>query len=431
MNYEEILNTRENTVAHKEQMLYGVYFKKRIDGKYRNVIELKPELADSLVFCEGLRQDKETNQRIRDSFQLHYNLNEDSSGIFGIELQEMGNFQTLAQLLSDTPAVVTEKGFLDGTIDALMTAAEKLNAKGIFHLCFSPKDIFMRKSDRNPMLLCHGSSFRNMSDQASFYSGYEDMVAPEVLSGQPVDARSDIYALGCFIKKLYEYGDMPMEYKQIVKNATAQDPAQRYQSIAEMRSALSNKKNFKRSLIMLGAAVAIVLLCIFIFIDLMPQSSNVEFIDDNGLRSVDYYAEDPLASDTFSYDPREYLDPDQQEYLDSLGTMSDAELNALLDSIGPIANAQEIFRRQFTPQVERIMAELYSRQQMGSSQNSFIAHSQQAIDQLMESAKQIGEQCDLSDDQISELADQIISHIQTERQRQVTRYGSMTQSGEE
>jgi hypothetical protein len=111
--------------------------------------------------------------------------------------------------------------------------------------------------------------------------------------------------------------------------------------------------------------------------------------------------------------------------------MSDAELNALLDSIGPIANAQEIFRRQFTPQVERIMAELYSRQQMGSSQNSFIAHSQQAIDQLMESAKQIGEQCDLSEDQISELADQIISHIQTERQRQVTRYGSMTQSGEE
>ena len=431
MNYEEMLNARESTESRKEQMLLGNFYRKRIEGKYRNVIELRPELADSLVFCDGLRQDQMANKSMRDSFQLHYNLNEDSSGIFEIEVQELGNFQTLSQLLADNPAVVTEKGFLDDTIGALMDAAEKLHSNGIFHLCFSPKEIFMRKGDRNPMLLCHGSSFRNMRDQAILYRGYEDMVAPEVLSDQSVDHRSDIYALGCFIKKLYENGDMPIEYKQIVKKATAEDPAQRYQSIAEMAKALSSKKSFKRSMILLGAAVAVVLLCIFMFFDLMPQSSNVEFIDDTGLRNVDHYAEDILDTDTFTYDPTEYLDPDQQEYLDSLGTMSEDELNALLDSIGPIANAEEMFRRQFTPQVERAMAELYSQQQMGSSQNSFIAHSQQTIDQLMATARELGERCDMSEDKSAELADQIIAHVQAERQRQVTRYGSMTQSSEE
>lgn len=431
MNYEEMLNARDNAAVHKEQMLYGSFCKKKIENKYRNVIEIKPELADSLVFCDALRQDRAANLTINDVFQLHYTINEDSSGIFAIELQEMGNFLTLAQLLAETPAVVTEKGFIDNTVRAMMDAAEKLSEKGIFHLCFSPKEILMRKSDRNPMIVCHGSSFRNMSNQAELYSGYEDMVAPEVLTEQPVDTRSDIYAIGCLIRKLYEFGDMPMEYKQVVKKATAEDPAQRYQSIAEMRKALESKKGFKKTLIMLGAAIAVVLIGIFLFFDLMPQGSNVEFIDDNGLRTRDYYAEDPLDTDTIAYDPTEYLDPDQQEYLDSLGTMSEDELNALLDSIGPIANAEEMFRRQFTPQVERIMAEIYSRQQMGSSQSSFVANSQQAIDRLMETARQLGEQCDLSEDQTSELADQIISHIQAERQRQVTRYGSMTQSSEE
>lgn len=410
-------------------MPIGTFYKKRIEGKYRNVVELRSDLTNSRVFCEALRRDQQLGEDMDKAFQLTYKLNEDSGGIYELELQGPGNIQTLLQLLQSTPAVVAQKGFLDQTIQELMVAAETLNEQGIYHLCFAPQEIFMRKSDNKPQLLCHGSTFQNMRDAAFIYRHFDDMVAPEVMAHEPVDARSDVYALGCLIRKLYESGYMPMEYKAVVKKATAADPEARYQSVASMRQALTSKKRVKRSALLMGAALGVVALIIFFLVSLIPESSNVEFIDNTGLVPVDHYAEEPEEAD-IDYDPTEYLDPDQQMYLDSLGEMSDDELNALLDSVAPIANSEEMFRRQFSAQAESRLSQLYSRQQMGSSQSDFIAHSQSVMDELMEQAKELGQRCNLAEDQAIELADQIIAHIQTQKQAQVTRYGSMTQSQE-
>ena len=430
MNYEEMLNKKEGAAIHKEPMTIGAFYKKRIENKYRNVVELRPDLANSLLFCEGLKRDQATGMDIRDAFQLHYTTKEDSGGIYELEVNEPGNYQPLSQVLATTPAVVAERGFIDEMVERLMTATEKLHQKEIYHLCFAPEDIFIRKNDRQPLLLFHGSSFQSMRNSALLYKGFEEMVAPEVLNNEGVDARTDVFALGCFIRKLHDSGSMSMEYKQVVKKATAEDPLQRFQSVDEMRKAIAKKRGFKRSAIFAGTAVAIVLVLLFLFFDLMPQSANVEFIDQTGLVAVDHYAED-VMEDTFTYDPNEYIDPDQQEYLDSLGVMTGAELDALLDSVGPIANAEELFRRQFTPQVEAKMSELYSQQQLGSSQSDFLAHSQNVMDELMETALTLGERCDMTEEQTTLLADQIIARIQAAKQSTITRYGSMTQSQDE
>ncbi len=430
MDYQEMLNARDGASTQKENIAVGTFYKKRIESKYRNVVELRPELTNSLLFCEGLKRDQQQTNDLRDSFQLHYTLNEDSSGIYELELQGPGNIQTLSQLLLNTPAVVAQKGFIEQTIGGLMAAAETLHEKGIYHLCFAPQEIFMRKSDNKPQLLCHGSSFQNMSDSAIIYKDFEDMVAPEVINKEPVDARSDVYALGCFIKKLFDSGDIPMEYKAVVKKATATDPAQRYQSVAEMRQALMAKKRLKHSALLMAAVLGVVAIIIFFLFSLIPDNANVEFIDDTGIRPVDHYAED-IAEPTIDYDPNEYLDPDLEMYMDSIGEMSSEELDALLDSIRPIANAEEMFRRQFTSQAESRLSQLYSQQQMGSSQSDFIAHSQSVMDDLMNQAKQLGERCNLTEEQATLLADQIIARIQAQKQAQVIRYGSMTQGQDE
>lgn len=427
MNYEDMLKNRDGAAVHKEQMFLGTFYRKQLDKKLHNIVELRPELADSLVISDGLRRDQQASFDFTDKHQLHYELHQDSGGIYELEI-EQGNLVTLAQLLDSNPAVVTEKGFIDRIVGDLMTVTEKLNEQGIYQLCFDPRCIFLRKGDSAPLLLCHGSSFLAYKNQALLYSGFEQSVAPEVLAGGHADVRSDVFALGKLVEKLFESGGMTYEYKRMVSRATADIPEQRFQSIAEMRSSLTKTKGMKRTLITFLAAVAMVAILLFIYFDLVPESANIEFIDENGLRpSKDPFNE--IYEDTSTYDATEYLDPDVAAYLDSVpaNELSDAEW----DSVVHITNVEKIFNERFSRMAEQKLGRIYSAEQMGGSQSDFIANSQAAISELMEYARTEGRDCGLTPDQASTLADQIIGRIQAQKQGGITRFGSMTKSSDD
>ena len=49
MNFEELLDSRNGTAMRKEQMPFGMLFKKVKDNKYENVLTLRHELKDSLA----------------------------------------------------------------------------------------------------------------------------------------------------------------------------------------------------------------------------------------------------------------------------------------------------------------------------------------------------------------------------------------------
>ena len=428
MNYEEMLNAQEGVAQHQEQLPLGTFYRKQIDRKYRNVVELKHELADSLVFCQGLRSDQQVAAELDDSHQLRYDLKEDSGGIYELELQQ-GSYQTLAQLLNSDPAILASKGFIDQTVADLMELTQKLHERGIFQLCYAPQMVFMRKSDNAPMLLCHGSSFLEMKDQAALYAGYEDMVAPELLDGGQVDERSDVYALGRFIEALYDKGEMPYEYKAVVKKATEADPSKRFSTVHEMQKALASKRGMKRSFFMGIGAFAVVALLVFLYFDMTPETSNVEFVDGNGLvTKTDPFSEtydDPLVNDQ-----EEYLDPEIAMYMDSIGLeeMSEEEFKALADSVKQYTKVEEIFRRRFEQKANSKLSGLYSSGNLGSSESNFVAHSQSVMQELMDYAAQLGEQTGIPQEQASSMATQIISRTQAQLQQGVTRFGSMTKS---
>ena len=47
MNYDEMLNAREGGTQGIVELPLGALYKKKIEGKYHNVIELKPDLAEA------------------------------------------------------------------------------------------------------------------------------------------------------------------------------------------------------------------------------------------------------------------------------------------------------------------------------------------------------------------------------------------------
>lgn len=428
MNYEEMLNAQEGVAVRREVLPFGFFYRKQIDRKYRYVVELRPDLVDSIVFNEALRQDQKIAADTGDVHQLRYELHEDSGGIYEVELQP-GSYLTLAQLLDTQPAVVAQKGFVVNTINAVMDLAEKLHERSTYLLCLSLRNIFVRKGDNTPLLLFHGSSFLCMKGQQQLYKGYEEDVAPEVLEEGKADERSDVYALGRFIEHLLESSELGFDYKSVVKKATDADPDKRYATVSEMRNAISSKRNTRRSIWLTLAACAVVAVLVGIFFSIISEPSTVEFIDDNGVKAKsDPFAE--VYDDEYIDNQEPYVDPEIAVYLDSIEPMSDEEVKSLSDSITVNEQLRSIFRRRFEQRAKTQLGSIYGNEESGSSENDYIAKSEKVINDLYSYANELSREAGISADDASSLASQIIARLQAEFQEGVKRSGAMTKPDE-
>jgi hypothetical protein len=86
--------------------------------------------------------------------------------------------------------------------------------------------------------------------------GTRRYASPELLRGERVDARSDIYSLGILLDEIF-----PGRYGRIVRRCTQADPAKRYQSADAMQKALDGYyRPVRITLFAVLAAVAVGLL---------------------------------------------------------------------------------------------------------------------------------------------------------------------------
>lgn len=407
MNYEEMLSVQEGVATHREKLPIGEFYRKQIEKKYRYVVELKPELADSIVFCEALKKDQQWASKQMAKEQMHYELHEDSSGVYELEL-EQGSFLTLSQLIDQNPAVVAGKGFIDNLVESLLGFTAKLHAEGIQQLCFAPQNVLVRKGDNHPLLLCHGSFYLGVNDVEALYKGYEDYLASEVIAREKIDERSDVYSLGKLIAFIFDQCAMPYEYKAVVKKATDPSPDKRYQSVDAMKSALAQKRASRRSLVMFVVAVVIAFLAIYLYFDLMPQTTVVEFVDPAPTE------EQPDPFDD-QFDPAQILDDDTMAYDDGMYQRK----------------AEEIYRRRLQSGADEILSKVYNNERMSSSEKKFRASSQAMAEELIKLQKDLAEEAGLSQDQAERIGHEIINKLTDEKQKSLSNRGNMKPEKEE
>ena len=157
--------------------------------------------------------------------------------------------------------------------NALIAAHEK----GIVHRDIKPANIFIQSigKERDAKLLDFGlakllSHGVPTLTQTGIALGTVQYMSPEQILSEPVDARSDIYSLGCVmfqtltgrqvfegrtafevmeehINKLpatlqsaHPGANIPSELENVVLKALAKDPERRYQSVLELRNALAS-----------------------------------------------------------------------------------------------------------------------------------------------------------------------------------------------
>ena len=400
MNFEELLNVQEGQKPHRESTPLGSYYRRQVDGKYRYVIDLRPELTDSIVFCEALKQEQQWAVRQRGKNQLHYNLHQDSGGLlYEVEL-EQGHFLTLRSLLEQNPAAVAGKDFVDNIVMPLIEYGSTLNEAGVLHLCFAPNNVFVRKSDNHPFLLTHGSFYKAMSDQRELFAGVEDYVAPEVLAGQEATDCSDVYSMGKLIAFLHEQGDMSFEYKQVVKKATAEDPAKRYKSLDEMRKAIIQMRSMRRSALLMAASLIISLLAVYFYVSSLPETTNVEFIEPAQQQTNDLFTNDELDEDTV--------------FLADTVDLSDDEM---------MKKAEMIYRKRYQKAADKILSRVYNSKHMGSSEKSFMANSQSMAEELLKVQQELAGEAGLPDGLAGRIGHEIVEQLTRQKQKGLSRNG--------
>jgi serine/threonine protein kinase len=429
MNFEEMIETREARKTTKVRLPYGYFYKRQIEGKFSNFVEFHDELADNILFSQCVKSEYEALGKIDQRAQLHFAPNEGDDGIYAIAV-EVGNYITVEQLLNDDPSIVARGEFVKQTLRELMEFTSYLNGQGIYHVCFAPSNVLLRKNDQAVRLLNHGSFYQKV-DQDVLYEGVEEYVAPEVFKGGPIDSRTDVYSLGKFIAYLYDSSGLPIELKKVVEKATAQDPDKRFDSVESMQKTINNLTNARRTGLMAVGAIAIAAAIVGLFFYLLPSPEVIEYVKP---------VEEPV--------PDEMLDEDMDALL-GIGADADSATIAHIvelqkhkrDSMGVSpakmreynAKAEAIFRKQFSKAADAIISDVYNDNAMNSSEQNFNAKSKIMTEKLGKLQQDLLKTTTLSQDRASGIASQIIEQLTEKKKASMEKdyYGVKKQKDEQ
>lgn len=409
MNFEEIVHNKEIAAARLDRLPFGRLVKKQVGRKFVFVVEADAAITATDSLQRGLEADCDIVCRLRLRQQLHYELRAADGGALELEL-DPGSYQTFAQVLSLNPAIVAKSGFIDKVASELFAALEQLHAQQVFHLCLSPCNVLLRKGDEMPMLLVHGSSFGQTPALLSLFSDDDRrFIAPEVLAGEPTGERSDIYSLGRFLESLFEQGSVSIEYKKIIARATQEDPAKRYAHVADMRAALEKIRSTKRSLLGLVAAAALSLGVLGVYIEMLPEAEDIEFIDAAPKEAYEDVYDQPFSP----------IDSVELAVLGDSGEIDTITVEQRKALEIYMKKSEEIYRKQFENEADKALSKIYNSESMNASEKKFRATSSAVRDELLQVQQKLAEEAGISDDVAGRISTEIIDKLTIEKQKKL------------
>lgn len=216
------------------------------NGRFRVLKSLKPEFRGN-PRCEGL---------LRKEFEIGYTL--DHQNVcrvysFG-EDERFGHYIEMEWIDGVTLKELISLGTLDRhlcrkLICELCDALDYLHHAQVIHRDLKPENILITNNGQNAKLIDFGLSEEDSCYEYRIPGGTLSYASPEQLAGMPIDNRSDIYSLGLIIREM-----SGNRYSRICAKCLRRNPAGRYASAGEVRSAV-----IRRPFLIASAIMAVVL----------------------------------------------------------------------------------------------------------------------------------------------------------------------------
>ena len=219
------------------------------DGRFRILKALKPSFRGQARYESLLRKEYEigyslSHTAIREVYDFR-------------NIPELGNCIEMEWVDGVTLAEFLSKGHPGKTILRkialqLCDALSYLHSKQIIHRDLKPSNILITHNGNYVKLIDFGLSDADSWSILKGPAGTESYAAPELLAGDPVDNRTDIWSLGKVISQL-----LPNE-RRIINRCLKENPDERFQDVAEVRSALERKRRIWPLFLACAAALGII-----------------------------------------------------------------------------------------------------------------------------------------------------------------------------
>ena len=267
-------------------------FRVKIYGKLHFLKRLKAEYVGDIRYQEALRKEFETGYRLEHPNLVRYiSLTDD-----GI-LMEYVDGEPLSQLIASNPDYFRDKKHTDKFVRQLLGILGYLHSHQVLHLDLKPDNILLTHINHDVKLIdlgfCYTDTFEDTQGHTNSFA------APEQLSGQKVDVRTDIYAFGKIIEQLPDH----TIYNKVITRCTAENPDNRYQSVDDILQDLNHQRRYYRCVALFVAIVAVLAVCIALLthrqgVALMIQESLTDSITSFQTDSMPKDALEPVVSIT-------------------------------------------------------------------------------------------------------------------------------------
>ena len=227
-------------------------YRVKLYGKLHFLKRLKPAYVNDIRYQEAFRKEFETGYRLEHPNLVRY-VSLSDEGI----LMEYVDGETLTQRLASHPEFFNKKN-TEKLLRQLLDAIGYLHAHQVLHLDLKPDNIMLTRIGNDVKLVdlgfCYTDTFVDTQGRTDRFA------APEQLTSDNVDERTDIYALGRIIEQLPEHN-----YNKVIARCTASDKHDRFQSIDELSRALKKRSSFIRYFLFLLLLAASILLVDMLF----------------------------------------------------------------------------------------------------------------------------------------------------------------------
>ena len=244
-------------------------FTAKFNGKKVIVKALKPECANDATCKASLRQEYETTSMLDNKFIRKALDFVQIEGLGDCIIFDYVDGKSLAEHVRvGTLSEKQVKSVLTDVCDGLTY----LHRNGVVHCNLNPDNIMVTASDCRARLIDIGVPETNQDADRELLIKEMEFVAPEIIKGEEIDSRSDIYSLGNIMEFIGER-NISKQFGAAATHCTQFSREQRFDSISDVRSAITKGHSIVKLIIFVALAAVLAALA---FIYVPKIKANVE-----------------------------------------------------------------------------------------------------------------------------------------------------------
>ena len=244
-------------------------FTANFHGKKVIVKTLKKEFVDDPACLASLRQEFETTSMLDNKYIRKVMDFVHVEGLGDSIILEYIDGKTLAEHVR--VGTLTEKQ-VKGVLAEICDGLNYMHRNGVVHCNLSPENVMVTANDCRAKIIDIGVPETKMDADRELLIKEMEFVAPEIIKGEDIDSRADIYSLGKIMEFIGER-NISKQFHAAATHCTQFSKEQRFENISDVRSAITKGHSFVKVIIL---AVVAAILAGLAFIYVPKIKANVE-----------------------------------------------------------------------------------------------------------------------------------------------------------